>query len=98
QRLDKIEADLKVTNNPAFKRTILTGTKNSPESLVYVYWNESTKDVYLGIANIRELTQANQYQLWAIVDGKPVDAGVFDVFTGLLKMKNITGATAFAVT
>lgn len=99
QRLDKIEADLKITNNPGFKRTVLSGTKNSPESLAYVYWNEATQDVYLSIENMRALSQTNQYQLWAIVDGKPVDAGVFDsTFSGLLKMKNISGAVAFAVT
>jgi anti-sigma-K factor RskA len=99
QRLDKIESDLKVTTSPSFKRTILNGTDNSPESLAFIYWNSSTQDVYLSIEKMRELTQNNQYQLWAIVDGKPVDAGVFDSsFSGLLRMKNISGATAFAVT
>ena len=36
----------------------------------------------------------------SIIDGKPVDAGVFDVGAdGLLKMKSITGnAVAYAVT
>jgi anti-sigma-K factor RskA len=99
QRLDKIESDLKVTTSPSFKRTIMNGTDNSPESLAFVYWNSSTQDVYLSIEKMRELTLNNQYQLWAIVDGKPVDAGVFDSsFSGLLRMKNISGATAFAVT
>ena len=99
QRLDKIELDLKITNSPSFSRTIMSGTDNAPESLAFVYWNASTQDVYLSIEKMRELSQANQYQLWAIVDGKPVDAGVFDAsFSGLLKMKSITGASAFAVT
>ena len=41
-----------------------------------------------------------QYQLWAIVDGKPVDAGVFDVDGGaaFVKLKNIPNAQAFAIT
>ena len=49
---------------------------------------------------MRTLAQENQYQLWAIIDGKPVDAGVFDTsLAGLLKMKEIgNGAAAFAVT
>ncbi len=48
---------------------------------------------------MKSLAQENQYQLWAIVDGKPVDAGVFDSTTaGLLKMKALAGAAAFAVT
>lgn len=35
----------------------------------------------------------------AMVDGKPVDAGVFDMntTTGLLRMKEMKGATAFAL-
>lgn len=99
QRLDKIESDLKITTSPSFKRTVMTGTDSAPESLASIYWNPSTQDVYLSIEKLRELSLSNQYQLWAIVDGDPVDAGVFDYnFSGLLKMNNIANATAFAVT
>lgn len=46
--------------------------------------------------------EAHQYQLWALVNGKPVDLGVFDVKADaehiLVKMKEIGGAQAFAVT
>ena len=100
QRLDAIENDLRVTNNPDFNRILMRGTANAPGALASVYWNEKTKEVYLSVQDLKKLSQENQYQLWAIVDGKPVDAGVFDSnFTGLLKMKEIgTGAATFAVT
>lgn len=100
KRLDQIEKDLNIINNPAFNRVVMKGTANAPASLASVYWNESTKEVYLSIQQMKELSQGNQYQLWAIVDGKPVDAGVFDPnFAGLLKMKDISsGAATFAVT
>jgi anti-sigma-K factor RskA len=100
QRLDRIEADLKVIDDPAFTRIIMTGTKNAPGATAYVYWNESSKEVYLSIQNMKKLSNDNQYQLWAIVDGKPVDAGVFDAgVAGLRKMKDIAkGAATFAVT
>lgn len=100
QRLDQLEKDLNIINNPAFNRVVMKGTANAPGSLASVYWNESTKEVYLSIQEMKELSQENQYQLWAIIDGKPVDAGVFDAnFSGLLKMKDIgTGAATFAVT
>ena len=41
-----------------------------------------------------------QYQLWAIVDGKPVDAGMVEIDPGkaLHRMKNIPKAEAFAIT
>jgi anti-sigma-K factor RskA len=100
QRLDRIESDLHVIDNPAFKRVVMKGTDNAPQAMASVYWNESTKEVYLSIQNMKELARENQYQLWAIIDGKPVDVGVFDGnLAGLLKMKEInTGAAAFAVT
>jgi anti-sigma-K factor RskA len=100
QRIDDIEKELNITNNPAFNRVVMKGTPNAPNALASVYWNESTKEVYLSIQDMKALAQENQYQLWAIIDGKPVDAGVFDSnFIGLLKMKDIhPGAATFAVT
>jgi anti-sigma-K factor RskA len=99
-RLDKIETDLQITNNPAFARVIMRGKPNGTESVASVYWNEQTKEVYLSIQNMRELSKENQYQLWAIIDGKPVDCGVFDFnVAGLLKMKEASALpTTFAVT
>lgn len=99
-RIEQIENDLRVINNPDFKKVVMKGTNASPQSLASVYWNEKSKEVYLSIQNMKALAKDNQYQLWAIIDGKPVDAGVFDINTaGLIKMKEIgKGATTFAVT
>lgn len=99
-RLDQIEKELDVVNNPEFYRIIMKGTPNAPTALASVYWNESTKEVFLSIEEMKALSLENQYQLWAIVDGKPIDAGVFDSnLSGLVKMKDITsGASTFAVT
>jgi anti-sigma-K factor RskA len=100
ERLDKMENDLKVMDDPRFTRVVMSGTPNAPQSLASVYWNANSKEVYLSIQNMKALAQENQYQLWAIIDGKPVDAGVFDGnMAGLLKMKEIgKGAVTFAVT
>jgi len=99
QRLDQIEKDIQVINNPAFIRVVMKGTENAPEAMASVYWNAHTKEVYLSIQNMKSLARENQYQLWAIVNGKPVDAGVFDTpAAGLLKMKELPEAAAFAVT
>lgn len=99
-RLDQIENDLDILNNPEFNRVLMKGTANAPNAVASVYWNASTNEVYLSIKEMKMLAQENQYQLWAIIDGKPVDAGVFDGnFSGLIKMKDISsGASTFAVT
>ncbi|MEI9917198.1 MAG: anti-sigma factor [Bacteroidota bacterium] len=98
QRLGDIETQMQVINNPAFQRVVMTGTPKAPEALASVYWNQTSQEVYLSVQNLKALAQDQQYQLWAIVDGKPVDIGVFDTSTALLKMKSTGKAAAFAVT
>jgi anti-sigma-K factor RskA len=40
-----------------------------------------------------------QYQLWAIADGKPVDAGMYtEEKDSKIALANITNAQAFAIT
>lgn len=77
----------------------------SPGALAIVYWNPETKEVYLDPALMPALPQGHQYQLWAIADGDPVDAGVFDPadstkgqMPGLQRMKNVHEVKVFAVT
>lgn len=100
KRIDQLENDVQVMENPDFKRVVMRGTENAPTAMAYVYWNENSREVYLRIQDMKSLSSENQYQLWAIIDGKPVDAGVFDApSSGLLKMKNVgDGAATFAVT
>ncbi len=100
QELNKLEQDIQIMDSPKFKKVVMNGTPNAPSSLAAVYWSPFSKEVYLKIDDLQDLSHDNQYQLWAIIDGKPVDAGVFDGgFDGLLKMKNIDRAvTTFAVT
>lgn len=100
-RLDKMENDLNVINNPSFAKVVMKGTPNAPQALASVYWNKETKEIYLSIQNMRELSQEKQYQLWAEIDGKMIDAGVFDGnVAGLIKMKQMfkETVTVFAVT
>lgn len=101
QRLNDIQNAVAIMNNSAFSRVVMNGTENSPNALATVYWNETTQNVYLNIQNLKQLSKDQQYQLWAIIDGKPVDAGVFNAKTSsfLLPMSNIgPKAAAFAVT
>ncbi len=99
QRLDKIQNDFSIIENSSFSRVVLRGTENNPGGLASVYWNASTQEAFLSIQQLKEISADNQYQLWALVDGKPVDMGVFDSgFAGLLKMKSIANPGAFAIT
>lgn len=103
-KLDSYESTLAMLRNPDMAVIKMPGTNvpSSPDSnsVATVYWNTRSKDVYLLVNNLPLPATDKQYQLWAIVDGKPVDAGVFDVEigTGLVRMKNMPRAQVFAVT
>lgn len=93
-----------MVEDPNWAIVPLGGTKTSPASKMMVYWNRKSQDVVLDKSRMKlpEHDQAHQYQLWAIVAGKPVDLGVFDMKSDsaqlLLKMKEVGKAEAFAVT
>lgn len=98
QKLEQIEHDFEIVSDTSYRKIALPGTENAPQAFASIYWNTKSEEVYLSIQHLKELSSEQQYQLWAIIDGKPVDAGVFNVKDGLLKMKRIAGASAFAVT
>nr|WP_256471424.1 anti-sigma factor [Solitalea agri] len=90
-----------ILQDPDFKKVHLASTTAFPGNEIMVYWNAKNTHVMVDMLNLPENDAEHQYQLWAIVNGKPVDAGVFDVKKGqktMFQMKNIQGAQAFAVT
>ena len=92
---------LDILRRPDTKTIEMKGVDNgpAPSSRVLVYWNAKEKATFLSIQNLPDAPKGKQYQLWAIVDKKPVDAGVFinDV-TAMSPMKGFENAQAFAVT
>lgn len=99
QEMSTIRQELAVLVSPEFSRIILHGTDNAQLAKAVIYWNPTKEEVYLNSANMAALPQSQQYQLWALIDGKPVDAGVFNAKEGQFQiMKNIAQADAFAVT
>lgn len=101
-KLQDYESAINLIKDPqmAIVKMPAVATSPNPASLATVYWDTRSKDVYMLVNNLPQASSDKQYQLWALVDGKPVDAGVFDVKEGLsfIKMKNIPKAQAFAVT
>ena len=95
------QEQMNMLNNPDNKKVIMTGTDNHPGMLASVLWNAKNHEVYLSVHNLPQPASDRQYQLWAIVDGKPVDMGVFDISADSAhyhKMGATENAQAFAVT
>ncbi len=108
-RLDSAEKQLNELNmvattlqKPEVKAASLQGTDVSPASFANVYWDTTTKDVYLLINNMPAPSTDKQYQLWALLNGKPVDLGIIDNGVWqqklMIKMKGVEEAQAFAIT
>jgi anti-sigma-K factor RskA len=93
--------ELAVLSNPDNKVIYLKGQEPAPGAAVVVYWNAHEKQVHLAVHNLPAHSADKQYQLWALVGGKPVDAGMLDMNNpqqSLQKMKEIDQADAFAIT
>ncbi len=80
----------------------LAGVAASPDAKMLVYWNKTNKNILINHAamDLPKTDKTHEYQLWALVDGKPVSLGVFGENTkeAVQQMVTIQKAQAFAVT
>lgn len=81
------------------KKIELKGVEKHPDMLAEVYWNENNQ-VFLNPKNLPAAPTGKQYQLWAIVDGKPVDMGMYNPNdkSVVQEMKTVAKPQAFAIT
>ncbi|WP_211166228.1 anti-sigma factor [Mucilaginibacter robiniae] len=99
-----MDDELSVFHDSSYRVVKLKGTPHSPSSSLMVAWNPGKKQVMIDMhhAQMPNIDQKHQYQLWAIASGKPVDLGVFDATPSdslqMKFMKPILLADAFAVT
>ncbi|PUZ30345.1 hypothetical protein DCM91_02395 [Chitinophaga costaii] len=100
-KLQQYSDELALMRDPNFQPIRMLGLKGHEGNIATIYWNAKSQDVYLLSQNLPQPAADKQYQLWAIVAGKPVSAGVFTVSNmakGLQKMKSMVGMQAFEVT
>ena len=83
----------------------MAGQAFSPKSKMNVYWNKKDKSVLINYVamDLPKADQQHEYQLWALVNGKPISLGVFGktdstANEALKNMQAIQEAQAFAVT
>lgn len=102
-KLDTISADMGVIQNKYSKAVSLEGLPAAPDAAAKIFWMKNTGEVYIDPSNLPEAPEGKQYQLWGIVDGKPVDGGMIitssrDKKFRIQKMKSFGKAEAFAIT
>lgn len=105
-RMSNYEQTIQGLTNPYMAKVTMEGkgvpnnASPDPASTATILWDTRTKDVYLMVNSLPMPETGKQYQLWAIVDNQPVDAGMLDMSHGhmMVKMKNIPRAQLFAIT
>lgn len=93
--------DMHVVTDKNTQPVVLKGTPHAPDAVAKIFWVRNTGDVYVDPTHLPPPAAGRQYQLWAIVDGKPVDAGMISTKKGVYtiqKMKSFGRAEAFAIT
>ena len=103
RKLGNTREQLHVLRSPAeFKLVALAGTPAHPQAQARVLFNRADHRVFLDVQDLPKLPADKQYQLWALNNGKPIDAGVLTVATAdgdnLQQMKDIASAQTFAMT
>ena len=99
----QMEAGLNVFQSKYSVPVSLKGLEASPDAAAKIFYMQNTGEVYIDPSNLPEAPAGKQYQLWAIVNGKPVDGGMIltskkgDKYT-IQKMKTFGKVEAFAVT
>ena len=91
------QEEISILQNPDFKVITLAGQPKFPTAKALIYFDKNKKEVYLSANKLPKAPAGKQYQLWAFVNGKPVDAGLIDENGNVLKMKSFDKVEAFAI-
>jgi anti-sigma-K factor RskA len=100
---EAMKQDMSVVQSKYSEPVALHGIGVAPTAVAKIFWMKNTGDVYIDPSNLPDVPSDQQLQLWAIVDGKPVDAGMIVTATDgqkfrIQKMKSFGRAEAFAIT
>ena len=94
----ELNSSLQLMSDTNIIKVAMKGIPGKEGDLATVFWDNKTKDVYLLPNKLPKAPEGKQYQLWALVNGKPIDAGVLEDCNGVCKLKNTQKADIFAIT
>ena len=93
--------DYQIMTNPTITPIAMYGVVPHAICRCTMFWDKKTGKMYIMIHHLPKSSSAKDYQLWAMVDGKPVSVGIVqDEIRGrFIEMNNVpAGANSFIVT
>ncbi|MEZ4686764.1 MAG: anti-sigma factor [Bacteroidia bacterium] len=99
-QLGAVDQQLAILTEPGNKIVDLAPQQDRANGgTMRVLFKEDACEAYFIASTLPELSADEDYQLWALVDGRPIDLGVIPrTSEGIAKMKATCKADAFAVT
>jgi len=102
-KINAMNDDMAVVKNKYSRTVSLDGLEAAPDAAAKIFWMKNSGEVYVDASNLPTAPHGMQYQLWGIVDGKPVDGGMLVTSNSgsqyhIQKMKSFGKAEAFAIT
>jgi anti-sigma-K factor RskA len=93
--------DYKILNDPRITPVAMYGVGSHTICRCTLYWDKKTGKAYIMIHHLPQSSDQQDYQLWAMINGKPVNVGIInDAIRGrFIEVTNVPAdATGFAVT
>lgn len=94
-------ADYKILKNPAITPVAMRGVGIHAVCRCTMFWDKQTGKAYIMIHHLMPITASNNYQLWALVNGKPVSVGILNdkIRDRFIELPNVPqNAEGFSVT
>jgi len=85
-------------SDPSAIKLVMVGNKLSPDAKAVSYINHKNKTVLLNAEGLPTVSENEDYQLWADVEGEMIDMGVIPKNTSMIAMKYIEDAESLNIT
>ncbi|GAO45740.1 anti-sigma factor [Flavihumibacter petaseus] len=97
-RIRTLEGQVQQLSDTAVQKVILNGVRGREANMVTVFWNRHSHEILLQVNQLPPLPAGKQYQLWAIVNGKPIHAALLSKELQFGLVGGVAQAQAFAIT
>ncbi len=100
KKVSSYETYRRLKSDPALTSVALASVKPDVQQQAEVFWNKTTGELFIDPSSLPQAPSGKQYQLWFLIDGKPIDAGMISLtdVASIQKMKECKGAQMFAIT
>ena len=100
KKVSSYETYRRLKSDPALTSVALASVKPDVQQQAEVFWNKTTGELFIDPSSLPQVPAGMQYQLWFLIDGKPIDAGMISLTDAatIQKMKECKGAQMFAIT